>query len=179
MNTKKQILEKYRKTPKGVLTNMYNHQKYRNKKNGFGEIGYSLKWFQDKFIDDPIYTRLFKEWAESNYSKAKKPTIDRINNKKGYEKNNIHLLPWCENRFKQSMERRSRKGCVIQKLNGNIVKIWKSQREAYKTLNIQQSMLSMALTGKCKTAYGFEWEYIHENPELLEDNNDRIHNNKT
>ena len=42
MFTKQEILKKYRKTPKGVLTNMYNKHKYRNKKKGFGDIGYSL-----------------------------------------------------------------------------------------------------------------------------------------
>lgn len=167
MNTKQQVLIKYRHTPKGVLTNMYHHQKARNKKNGFGEIGYSLKWFQDTFLNDEKYKRLFIEWEKGGYKKAQKPTIDRINNKKGYEKDNIHLLSWAENRFKQTMERRSRKGCVLQKLNGEIVKVWKSQREVWRTLNIQQSMLSQALTGKCKTAYGFEWEYgnIHEQAE--------------
>ena len=66
------------------------------------------------------------------------------------------------------MERRCRKGKVLQKLNGEVVKVWKSQREIWRTLNVQQSMISMALTGKCKTAYGFEWEYesnIHEQKE--------------
>ena len=165
MHTKKEILEKYRKTPKGVLTNMYHHQKTRNVKNGFGEIGYSLKWLHNRFLNDEKYNRLFAEWVKSGYRKAKKPTIDRINHKKGYTKDNIHMLSWSENRFKQTMERRSRKGKVYQILNGIVVKVWSSQREAYRKLNLQQSMLSMALTGKCKTAYGYEWKY--ENADLL------------
>ena len=62
------------------------------------------------------------------------------------------------------METRSRKGKVLQILNGEVVRVWKSQREAWKKLNVEQSMLSMALTGKCKTAYGYEWKY--ENKEF-------------
>ena len=175
MHTKKEILEKYRKTPKGVLTNIYHHQKTRNIKNGFGEIGYSLKWLHDRFLNDEKYNRLFAEWVKSGYSKAKKPTIDRLNHKKGYQKDNIHLLSWSDNRFKQIMERRSRKGAVLQKLNGKIVKVWKSQREAWRKLHLQQSMLSQALTGKSKTAYGFTWEYanIHENADLLEEKSEK------
>lgn len=165
MNTKQEILKRYRKTPKGVLTNMYSHQKVRNIKNGFGEIGYSLNWLQNKYLNDKLFLRLFAEWVKSGYEKAKKPTIDRINNKKGYEKDNIHLLPWSENRFKQTMERRSRKGKVLQILNGEVVRVWKSQREAWKKLNVEQSMLSMALTGKCKAAYGYEWKYENEEQE--------------
>lgn len=165
---KKSILEKYRKTPKGVLTNMYHHQKFRNKKNGFGEIGYSLKWLQETFLNDVSFKRLYDDWVKSGYCKAKKPTIDRISNKKGYTKDNIHILSWSDNRFKQTMERRCRKGKVLQILNGEIIKVWESQRKAYMTLNLQQSMLSLALTGKCKTAYGYEWKYANKNPELLE-----------
>lgn len=168
--SKKENLNKYRKTPKGVLTNMYQHQKERNIKKGFGKIGYSLDWLHKKYLKDELFLRLFDEWVKSNYSKAKKPTIDRINHKKGYQKDNIQLLSWSDNRFKQIMERRSRKGAVLQKLNGKIVKVWSSQREAWRKLHLQQSMLSQALTGKSKTAYGFTWEYAntHENPELLE-----------
>lgn len=170
MNTKRETLERYRKTPKGVLTNMYHHQKARNLKNGFGEMGYSLKWLQEKYLNDKLFLRLFDEWAKSGYEKAKKPTIDRIYNKKGYEKSNIHLLTWSENRFKQSKERRCRKGRVIQKLNGVVVNIWRSQREVVKKLGLGQSMLSGALNGKFKKAYGYEWEYennVHKNPELV------------
>lgn len=54
---------------------------------------------------------------------------------------------------------------MLQILNGEVVRVWKSQREAWKKLNIEQSMLSMALTGKCETAYGYEWKY--ENKDLL------------
>ena len=54
MDTKKETLNRYRKTPKGVLTNMYSHQKARNIKNGFGEIGYSLLWLQERYLNDKV-----------------------------------------------------------------------------------------------------------------------------
>ena len=59
MNTKQEILKRYRKTPKGVLTNMYSHQKVRNIKNGFGEIGYSLNWLQNKYLNDKLFFKTF------------------------------------------------------------------------------------------------------------------------
>lgn len=57
--------------------------------------------------------------------------------------------------------------CRYCKNNGTVVKVWKSQRDVWRTLNVQQSMISQALNGKCKTAYGYEWEYgnIHEQAE--------------
>lgn len=159
--------QKFRRTPKGVLTNLYSKMKERAKNKNIDLPDFDLKTFHEIFLEDKKFLRIFDEWEKSNYTKAKKPSIDRINNKIGYLKNNIHIVSWSENRFKQSMERRSRKGKVAQILNGKIINIFNSQREAYKKLNIQQSMLSMALTGKCKTAYGYEWKYIYENKELL------------
>ena len=159
--------QKFRRTPKGVLTNLYSKMKERAKNKNIDLPDFDLKTFHEIFLKDKKFLRIFEEWEKSNYTKAKKPSIDRINNKIGYLKNNIHIVSWSENRFKQSMERRSRKGKVAQILNGKIINIFNSQREAYKKLNIQQSMLSMALTGKCKTAYGYEWKYIYENKELL------------
>ena len=161
--------QKFRRTPKGVLTNLYSKMKERAKNKNIDLPDFDLKTFHEIFLEDKKFLRIFDEWEKSNYTKAKKPSIDRINNKIGYLKNNIHIVSWSENRFKQSMERRSRKGKVAQILNGKIINIFNSQREAYKKLNIQQSMLSMALTGKCKTAYGYEWKYIYENKELLDE----------
>lgn len=170
--------QKFRRTPKGVLTNLYSKMKERAKNKEIEMPDFDLKTFHEMFLEDKKFLRLFNEWEKSNYAKAKKPSIDRINNKIGYIKSNIHIVSWSENRFKQSMERRSRKGKVVQILNNKIVKVWNSQREIWKNLNLQQSMLSMALNGKYETAYGYKWIYlknfknecnIYENKEILND----------
>lgn len=160
--------QKYRLTPKGVLTNLYSKMKERAKNKNIERPNFTLVEFHRLFLENKTFIRLYKEWVKSGYNKVYKPSVDRINRKHGYTLNNIHIISWGDNRFKQSMERRSRKGKVLQILNGNVIKVWSSQREAYKKLNLSQSMLSGALTGKYKQAYGYIWRYANdENPELL------------
>ena len=128
-------------------------------------VEFSLKEFHCKYLQDKRFLRLFKEWVKHGYQKQFKPSLDRINCKKGYSFANTQMLTWAENRFKQTMERRCRKGEVYQMLGNKIIKIFKSQREAAIQTGVSQSNLSNALTGKRKTAAGYMWSY--ENPELL------------
>ena len=99
-------LIKYRQSPKGVLTNMYDKMRNRN------IVEFTLKEFHEMFLNDKKYLRIYEEWVLSGMNKSKKPSIDRISNKTGYTIRNIHMLTWGENRYKQTMERRSRKGRV-------------------------------------------------------------------
>jgi len=151
---------RYRKTRKGVLTNSYNHQKERRK------VEYSLKEFQEKFMDNKRFIRLHKEWLKSGCKKEMKPTVDRMNCTKGYTLNNIQILTWAENRYKQRMEFKliRAKKCYMH-LNGKIIKIFNSQREAIIKTGLSQGNLSEALNGKRRTCGGYNWSY--ENPDLI------------
>ncbi len=160
--------QKYRETPKGVLTNMYSKMRSRR------EVEFTLQEFQDRFLNDKKFKRLHKEWLGSNKDKMKKPSLDRISNKKGYTVSNTHMLTWAENRHKQTIERRSRKGSVIQYLNGKQIAKFRSQREAVKQTGISQGNMSEQMNGKRPHCEGFVFKFerevignIHENKELL------------
>lgn len=154
---------RYRKTPRGVLTNSYAHQRHRR------NVEYSLAEFHERFLKSKRFLRLFDEWIKQGCIREMKPTIDRINAKKGYTLDNIQILTWAENRFKQNMERRHRGGAVLQMIGNKVVKRFKSQKEAARLTGLSQGSLSMALNGKRQTAGGYRWkrEIIHENPNLL------------
>lgn len=123
-----------------------------------------MVWLHD-FAECRKFDRIFKEWERSGYRKEFKPSIDRISNKRGYEKDNVQWLTWAENRYKQTMERRCRKGRVFQMHGDKIVKIFKSQRDAAIKTGLAQGNLSACLTGSRATCGGYRWKY--ENPELL------------
>lgn len=159
---------KFRATPKGVLTNMYHKMKSRR------DVEFTLSDFQDRFLDDKKFLRLHSEWIKSGMDKMLKPSLDRISNKLGYTVENTHMLTWAENRHKQTMERRSRKGVVIQYLNGVEVDRFRSQRLASIKTGIAQGNISSVMNGKRRHAEGFVFKFeseikdsIHQNPELI------------
>ena len=152
--------QKYRKTKKGLITNLYNKLKERNK------VDFTREFLQE-FSQCKKFDRIYTEWVNSNYNKQFKPSLDRISNKTHYTKNNIQWLTWAENRYKQSMERRCRKGVVYQMIGDKIIKKFISQREAVIKTGISQGNMSEVLNGKRQTAGGYK--FIYENPELLND----------
>lgn len=155
MATDKRILrntEKYRRTRKGLITNLFQKIKSRN------TVEFDIKYLHD-FSNCKKFNRLFDEWVKSNYDKRLKPSLDRISHKKGYTKSNIQWLSWEENRFKQTIERRVRKGKVIQLLDGSEIKTFASQRQAVLKTGLSQGNISMVLNGKRNTCGGFEWKY--------------------
>lgn len=155
----------YRKTPKGVLTNMYGKMKSRR------DVEFSLEEFHRRFLDDKKFLRLHSEWIKSGMDKMKKPSIDRISNKKAYTVENTHMITWAENRHKQVMERRCRKGSVVQFLNGVEIARFKSQRDACLRTGISQGNMSSQMNGNRKHVEGFvfvfESSLNNQNPELL------------
>ena len=166
--------QKFRKTKKGVLTNLYNKMKERAIKRGMNIPDFTLSEFHSIYLEDSKFNRLFAEWELSGYDTLKKPSVDRINNKLSYTLKNINFMSWADNRFKQSMERRVRgKHNILMKKDGVIINNFKSVREAVKKTGLNQSGISSCLSGRYITTGGFNFEYevignIHDNSNLIQ-----------
>lgn len=154
--------QKYRKTPKGVLTNIYSKQKERSRLKEMEPPSYSLKEFHDKYLKDKTFIRLYNEWVKSGYKKNKKPSFDRIDCFKPYSFDNIHVITWEENRYKQRMEVIRIRASRIKSIDilTQEETIYKSVTAAVEKTGFQQGTISSALNGYIKTYKGFRWEYI-------------------
>jgi hypothetical protein len=153
--------QKWRKTKRGLVTNLYHKMRSRH------PVDFDLNYFHD-FANCKKFDRLYNEWVKSNFCKQFKPSIDRISNKGIYSKENIQWLTWSENKFKQGMETRHKSPPVNQILGDKIIKTYKSQNDVVIKTGICQSNISDALNGKRKLCRGYKWEYAKiENPELL------------
>lgn len=163
--------ERYRKTKKGIVTNMFSHIKDRSKKYK-REVSFNsyqlYKWCMAK----PEFHIIFKKWLENGYKKEDKPSIDRIDPYGGYTFCNIQILTCKQNLVKGYTEVAAKKHKPITQktLSGSIVAKYNSIKEAAKVSGISQGLISNVLIGKRKHTHGFIFSYtnnIHQNPELL------------
>lgn len=144
----------YKKSIKGVLCLMYHSQKSRN------VVEYSRVDFVNRFISDKRFIRLYNEWVKGGFKKPMKPSIDRINFKKGYSFDNVCVKTWEENRYKQRMESVLSRGKPVEAiLDGTVVATYKSQRIAADTLGCFQSAISRCCRGLQQEVGGYKWRY--------------------
>ena len=79
------------------------------------------------------------------------------------DNNNIDNLEWCTAEYNNNYgtrNKRIRKPVEQYDMNGKLIAIYESQGAAARELGIQQSTISAAMHGKCKTAGGYTWKFV-------------------
>ena len=88
---------------KGVFRVIYKSQKRNQKLRGHGEMPYTkdelISWCMDNNFND-----IYNKWVESGHDKELKPSVDRIDDFKGYSMDNIRLGTWRQNREHQHQD---------------------------------------------------------------------------
>ena len=98
-----------------------------------------------------------------------KPQVNHINEIK--TDNRASNLGWATARensnFGTRNERIGKKSAITKSkpiaqytLNGKLLKVWPSLKEAKRETGFSQGNISLAANGKRKTAYGFRWKYV-------------------
>lgn len=159
--------KKRRKTEEGLLSNMYDAQKRRSRIKGYHHPYYTKKEFIIWCKSQKLWYNLFKNWKESGYNKDFVPSIDRINNYKGYSFDNIRLTTWKENNEKgrkDIKEGRNNKRCraVLQyTLDGNFIKEYYSIMQAYRDTGVNDRNICSCCKGISRYSHagGFVWRY--------------------
>lgn len=102
-----------------------------------------------RFLKDRVFLRLWRLWRRKQYKRKHAPSIDRIDNTKGYLIENLQFISHSDNSKKDS----SYKVGIYQ--DGHLVKILESQADVARYLKTQPSVICLALqgSGKYKTYY--------------------------
>lgn len=155
----------YRKTPKGLLVGMVKAQKHNSKERGLPPIAYTSKELCDWLLDNDDYIKMFNRWEDSGYASGLTPSIDRLDDYKGYSFDNIQLLTWDENRAKGHKDRRegrnnkqSRTVIATCLRTGSETEHY-SISSAAESLNISAGNIGSVCVGRRNKCGGYYWRY--------------------
>jgi len=168
-----QNTQKYRKTEKGLITNLYGKIRERSKRNDRHNDEFTLGQFKT-WIAQTNIDRLYQQWKKCGYKTDRRPSIDRINPLRGYTFDNMQVVTAKENRKKGDEEKIILWGKPISQISmsGNIVAKYPNIKTASEITGINKNNISSVLNGKRGCAGGYKWKhtnYIYENPELLKE----------
>lgn len=156
-NKMKPVNKKYRQSFNGKISRMYSSMKLRTKKKGYKEI-INREAFIKFASDNMQYRTLYNIWVSENYQMKYCPTIDRIDNSKGYIEGNLQFLNQRENTIKGYLEtNRSMKPVRLIKDNENL--IFNSAKEASTFLGKYKSYIYFLIKNN-KTYNGYSAQYI-------------------
>lgn len=167
----------WNRSRKGIVCRLWHKHNARSEIRGHNKPNYTKEWLFDFVLNHPEFENLYAAWVASDYNKMLAPSIDRINDRIGYTKENIRLVTFGENmehaweagRKKELDNAGWAKGAcsdhkaVVQlTMGGDFIAEYISVSEACRALGALDSKISMACSGKRKSHAGFRWAYLDD-----------------
>jgi hypothetical protein len=167
----------WNRSPEGVACRLWHKHNARSKTRGHEKPNYTREWLFDFVLNHPNFKQLYSAWVASGYDKYLSPSVDRINDRIGYAKENIRLVTFGDNmehaweagRKKEHDNAGWAKGAcgehraVVQlSIDGEFIAEHISVSEACRVVGAQDSKISQACSGKRKTHAGFRWAYLED-----------------
>lgn len=160
----------YKKTKRGLITITYAGQRQRSKRDSNKPLMYTRNELFIWINSQENFQELYDNWVESGYKTDMKPSVDRIDDYKGYTLQNIRLVTTRENidRYRQDQKngvnnKRNIAILQIDKNSGEIIKEYYSARQAERETGIYHSNIAAVMSGKKKSSGGYVWRYKERN----------------
>jgi hypothetical protein len=158
-----EVGNKYDFSEIGVVRVIYKTQKRHNKIRGHGVMPYSKSELKS-WLYDNRFKALFDAWVLSGWLKRLKPSVDRIDDFKGYSFSNIKLGTWSDNAEHQHQDIINGIGTggerckVIYKYDGvkNLIATYVSYSSAARDMGYS---LEYQIKKKIKCRGGYYWAY--------------------
>ena len=152
-------------TKRGMLSVMYATQNTKSYYRGHNPPEYSKEELWSWLISQVNFDALYLNWINSGYESYLKPSIDRLNDDIGYSFDNIQLITWYENKYKNKIRRDVRTGpkkpwkkSVIAMI-GDISNVYDSLNDASRATGVGVKDISMCCREKRLTAGGYKWKF--------------------
>lgn len=146
----------YRRSYKGVITNIYHHQKQNSLKRNHTPPSFTKEelkiWlFQNNF------EKLHLDWVKSGYERYLHPSVDRLDDNIGYTIDNIQLLTWKENWQKQN--NKTKKLVLQYDLDMNLLAEYECASIASSKSGIPKTTIATQCNRNSKSLHNYIWRY--------------------
>lgn len=128
---------KYDFSEKGVIRVLYKTMKRHQKIRGFSDIPFTKDEFKYWLYNNTSYKDLWDTWKDNGNPTQLKPSVDRLNDYKGYSFDNMRMVVYKENREHQVNDRlkgMSKSGEVCHR----IIKLTKGGVEVKRYVSYQE-----------------------------------------
>lgn len=151
------------RTKSGVACSAFRHQIKHSKTRNHDLPKYTKAELKEWMLSSPDFNILYRDWVISGYDKSLKPSIDRLDDYKGYSFDNIRVVTWVENNRKAHRDmingvNNKQSKQVVQLKNGVVIGEYYSLMNAFRSTGIDYRNISRACLNEL-TAGGFEWRY--------------------
>ncbi len=102
------------------------------------------------------YAEMWVGWFQSGFATRLAPSVDRLDNDKGYEWFNIQLIPWGEHSDK------ARKPVTQLTMEGKVVDWFTSGAEAAQLTGTNRVNLLAVCRGEQRSSGGFKWRFTDD-----------------
>lgn len=176
-----QYVDSYKKTKEGLVFMIYSTQKTNSKKRGHPPPQYSKIELLNWCLEQGVFHELFESWIASAYDSWLIPSVDRVNDDRGYFFGNIQLMTWRHNSNKSkegTLRELSSKRVKQYSLEMVFIKEYDSAHQASRDTGVSRQGISKVCAGKVikvgsdsdgnavfskpRTAGGYIWKFTEK-----------------
>lgn len=155
----------FTRTINGLICQMYRCNIKNSQRRGHQPPTYSKAELFEWVTSQHHFSDLYENWKKSGYEKDLIPSIDRLDDFKGYSFDNIRLVTWKDNRMKSTCQHKNGVGifekfcnAVVQiSMDGEYIHEYASCHQAAQVIGTSDANIGGAAMGRQATAAGFQW----------------------
>lgn len=160
----KDCLKRFIRSKHGVINQMYSSSISRTKKKGFTPVSFTKEELEKWVYSSKEFHTLYDKWVLEDYPTALKPSLDRLDDYKGYSLDNIRIVTANTNVKRyysdaiNGINTKSAKPVKQYSLDGEYIKTFHSLSAAARSVNGIPSNINQVINGTYAQAYGYKWK---------------------